>query len=190
LKFNLSHESWEETFTNENVDSLFNNFLNTYLRIFYHSFPLKKVFHKRSNKPWITTGIKISSQHKRDLFLLCRSSNNPALKHYYKTYCRTLTNVIKTAKKLYYDKLILKSKNRAKTLWNIVKTETKKERNEGGPPLINNRETFEEIKDTANNFNTYFSTTNAKPAVRNTQIHSIIFIKFSINRFLVCNWYQ
>ena len=67
FKFNLSHESWEETFTNENVDSIFNNFLNTYLRIFYHSFPLKKVFHKRSNKPWITTGIKISSQHKREI---------------------------------------------------------------------------------------------------------------------------
>jgi len=66
FKFNLRHESWVEIFTNDNVDSTFTNFLNTYLRIFYHSFPLKKAYHKRFNKPWMTTGIKTSSQHKRD----------------------------------------------------------------------------------------------------------------------------
>jgi len=101
--------------------------------------------------------------------LLCRSIKSPTLKHYYKTYCRTLTSVIKTAKKLYYDKLISNSKNSAKTLWNIVKTETKKGRNEVGPPLNNNGKTFEEFKDKANNFNTYFSNMNARPATRNAQ---------------------
>ena len=74
FKLNLSYESWDEIFTEENVDSVFNSFLNTYLRIFHHSFPLKKVYHSQYNKAWITTGIKISSQHKRDLYLLCRST--------------------------------------------------------------------------------------------------------------------
>jgi len=37
---NLSYESWDEIFTEENVDSVFNSSLNAYLRIFYHSFPL------------------------------------------------------------------------------------------------------------------------------------------------------
>ena len=46
FKFNLSHESWVEIFANDKVDSIFNNFLNTYLRIYYHGFPLKKVYHK------------------------------------------------------------------------------------------------------------------------------------------------
>jgi len=98
FKLNLSYESWDEIFTEENVDSVFNSFLNTYLRIFYHSFPLKKVYHSQHNKAWITTGIKISSQHKRDLYLLCRITNNPKLKNHYKTYCRILSDVIKTAK--------------------------------------------------------------------------------------------
>ena len=70
FQLNLSYESWEEIFTEETVDSIFNSFLNTYLRIFYHSFPLKKVYHSQLNKAWVTTGIKISSQHKRDLYLL------------------------------------------------------------------------------------------------------------------------
>jgi hypothetical protein len=42
FQMNLSYESWDAIFTDENVDSVFNSFLNTYLRIFYHSFPLKK----------------------------------------------------------------------------------------------------------------------------------------------------
>ena len=71
------------------------------------------------------TGIKISSKHKRDLYLLCRSTNNPTLKNYYKTYCRILSDVIKTAKKLYCNKLITDSNNKAKFTWNIVKMEKK-----------------------------------------------------------------
>jgi hypothetical protein len=167
FKLNLSYESWEEIFTNDNVDSVFSSFLNTYLRIFYHSFPLKKVYHKRYSKPWITTSIKISSQHKKDLYLLCRSINNPKLKNHYKTYCTILTDVIKTAKKLYYNKLIKNSKNKAKTLRNIVKTETKKKRNKDGPPLNDNGKTFKEYQTIANNFNTYSTNTNVKTSVNN-----------------------
>ena len=95
FKLNLSHESWEVICTENNVDVLFNCFLNTYLRIFYHSFPLKKMHHNLNNKAWITPGIKISSQHKRDLNLICRNTKDPKLKSYYKTYCRILSEVIK-----------------------------------------------------------------------------------------------
>jgi hypothetical protein len=42
FKFLLSYENWEEVFSDKNVNTIFNNFLNTYLRIFYTSFPLKK----------------------------------------------------------------------------------------------------------------------------------------------------
>jgi len=40
FKLNLSYESWDEISTEDNVDSIFNSFLNIYLRIFYHRFPL------------------------------------------------------------------------------------------------------------------------------------------------------
>ena len=38
----LSYESWEDIFIDNDVNAIFNNFLNTYLRIFQSSFPLKK----------------------------------------------------------------------------------------------------------------------------------------------------
>jgi hypothetical protein len=49
IKLNLSYESWSDTFTEEDEDTNFKNFLNAYLRIFYHSFPYKKV-HINYNK--------------------------------------------------------------------------------------------------------------------------------------------
>ena len=39
----------------------------------------------------------------------------------YKIYCNILTNVIKQQKKMYYDELIYKSKNKTKTTWKFVK---------------------------------------------------------------------
>jgi len=38
----LSYESWEDIFAENNVNTIFNNFLNTYLRRVYSSFPLKR----------------------------------------------------------------------------------------------------------------------------------------------------
>jgi hypothetical protein len=53
-----------------------------------------------------------------------RQDNDPHLKLYYKKYCKVLATVIKEAKKLYYDNAILKSKNKIKTTWSVVKKET------------------------------------------------------------------
>jgi hypothetical protein len=125
--------AWEVVFTEKEVDVLFNCFLNTYLRIFYHSFLLKKTHHNHNHKAWITTGIKISSQHKRDLYLICGSTKDPKLKSYYKTYCRILSEVIKMAKILHYNKLIINSNNKLKTIWNTVKMGGKD--NDNIPPL-------------------------------------------------------
>jgi len=62
---NLSYENWE-MLIKEDVNTVFNNFLNTYLRIFNPSFLLQKVYSTHNNKPWIITGIKMSCQNKLD----------------------------------------------------------------------------------------------------------------------------
>lgn len=41
FKVMLSYENWDEVCSNNNVDTICNSFLNTYLRIFYLCFPLK-----------------------------------------------------------------------------------------------------------------------------------------------------
>ena len=106
----LSYENWEDVFLDANVDLIFNNFLNTYLRLFYASFPIKKSHNFHKSKPWLTRGIRISCANKRTLFLACRKNNDSNCKKYY----RTLSSVILLDKKLYYNKLFLKSNNKQK----------------------------------------------------------------------------
>jgi len=51
---------------------------------------------------------------------MCSNSNNPVLKQYYNTYCKIMVNVIKEAKRIAYNKRILKSNNKSNTTWNII----------------------------------------------------------------------
>ena len=120
FSFLLSFENWEDVFFGENVNIIFNNFLNTYLRIFYSSFPITKSQNSYKSKPWLTNGIRISCANKRKLYLTYRNSNDPN----HKKYCQILTTVIMAEKKLHYNKLLLKCNNKKKTTWNIVKTIT------------------------------------------------------------------
>jgi len=55
---------------------------------------------------------------------MCRDGIDSKLKEHYKQNCKILTQVIRAAKKLYYNNLLLNSKNKQKTAWNIIKTVT------------------------------------------------------------------
>jgi hypothetical protein len=126
FQIKLSHEAWGNVFSNNDKDknTIFNNFLDTFPKTFYGSFPPKKTQLKQDNKNWLTTGIKTSCNNKRKLNLLCRESNDPNLKKHYKEYCKLLTKVITLTKKLYYSAKVTNSTNKPKTTWNIIKTIT------------------------------------------------------------------
>jgi hypothetical protein len=112
--------------------------------------------------PWLTTGIKISCNKKRELYLLSRQSNDPKLcKH--KLYCKILSQVIKASKESYYNKYIAASDNRTKSTWNIVKilTGIKINRKEISRININNTLT-DNYQLIVNSFNTYFLTVTDK----------------------------
>jgi len=59
-----------------------------------------------------------------------RDNNEMEHKFYHKHYCKILSKVVKEAKKLYYKEVITKSKNKMRTMWNIIHTETSKLTNE------------------------------------------------------------
>jgi len=117
----LSYETWDTIFCTDDVNKMFNSFLDSYLKFFFSSCPLKRVhIAKKKNKNWITLGILTSCKHKRELFIACRNSNNPDLINHYKRYCKILSAVIKEAKKLNYADKIKKSLNKNKTMWDTV----------------------------------------------------------------------
>jgi hypothetical protein len=145
----MNYESWDSIFDNNNmdIDSLLNLFQNNYLRIFYTSLPLHKTIQRGNrNKSWITTGIKISCNHNKDVYLLSRDNNDINLKGYYKQYCRILSSAIKQAKRLTYNNKIINSSNKMKTTWNIIKSETGRL----------NGHTTSKYQNTPDTFNKYF----------------------------------
>ena len=77
FKISLSYETWDCVFSlnnNPDVDTLFNSFLNNYLRIFHNHFPQLMFIKRHNHTSWITPGIKISCKHKRFLYLCTRSN--------------------------------------------------------------------------------------------------------------------
>ena len=120
----LSWQLWEDVFNSNDTNAKFNNFLNTYLRCYTACFEKINICNNyRFRNGWITKGIKASCKRKRELFLVSRSSNNFALKQYYKKYCLILTKIIRNAKRLHYNQMILRSKNKMKSTWQIINNE-------------------------------------------------------------------
>jgi hypothetical protein len=58
FKNSLSFETWGPVSEGDDVNTIFNSFLNIYIRIFYSSFPLTKI-NKIMYNSWIMIGIKI-----------------------------------------------------------------------------------------------------------------------------------
>jgi len=117
-----------------------------------------------------TPGIIISSQHKRELYLLCRSTKDSKLNNYYKKYCRNLSDVIKTAKERYYNKLLINSNNKSKTSWHIIQSETNKTKHNHGISSIEiDGKICNDYLDIAKAFNTYFTMLTEKISVNDSE---------------------
>ena len=109
FKDKLSSELWQNNFEydNNDVDNIFNSFLNSCLQIFYSWFPKKTINKTTSTKRWKTKVIINSCKRKKDLYLSTRNNNDIQLKEYYMRYSKILSKVIKTAKMLHYNKTAL-----------------------------------------------------------------------------------
>ena len=95
----LSYDTWDSIFTKNDVNEIYNSFLDTFLRHYHYCFPVTKTNKPSYCKSWITTGLRTSCKHKRELYMECRKYKNPTLDKYFKEYCWILSKVIKEAKK-------------------------------------------------------------------------------------------
>jgi len=117
----LKEEAWDSDYNSIDVNIIFNTFHCILLRHFESSLPSMYKSYSPNHNGWITKGIRISCQRKRDLYSIYRHSNSPRAKEFYKKYSAILKKVIIDAKKRYYDKQIELSPNRVRTTWNIIK---------------------------------------------------------------------
>jgi exonuclease III len=120
----LKTELWDDVYLHSNVNRAYSSFLTTFLKYFLQTFPLKKVSNKGGkNSGWITKGIKVSRQRLQLLCLLKRRmSLSVSTLNCIKSYQKIYKKVISEARKR-DDRIILRSKNHTKTLWQIIKKE-------------------------------------------------------------------
>jgi len=79
FQLKLNHETWEQVFGGNDVNKIFNSFLNIFLRIYYSSFSLIQAKSKMNQNSWITPGIITSCNHKRELYKELWKNNNATL---------------------------------------------------------------------------------------------------------------
>lgn len=106
FQINLSYEVWDDIFIDDDVDIIFNKFLNTYIRIFNSCFQTAKLRRESIYKLWITPRIKKSCSTKRELYTKTKDSNDPRVREHYRIYCKILSRSISAAKRLYLSKII------------------------------------------------------------------------------------
>ena len=112
------------TFDGNDINHIFNSFLNIFLRIYYSSFPFTQVKSKMNQNSRITPGIIISCKHKGKLYKELKNNNNATLASYYRYYHKIMSVVIGKAKKMEHDKLFLNSHNKVKTTWHVLNKES------------------------------------------------------------------
>jgi hypothetical protein len=157
LNLKLSYECWDDIFSHNDVNVSFNKFLNTYLTIFYCSFPTKTVHDSLFSKAWLTQGIKISCINKRKLCLNSRHSQDQNKKLHYRRYSKILAEVIKLAKRKYYNKLLINSTNKTKTTWNIIENINNRRGRQDTSSIKINGDITQNNQVIADTFNNYYS---------------------------------
>ena len=137
----------------------FESFYSHFTSLHEQHFPLKRVAFHKSKNDWITPGIRVSSDHLRQLHRVAKDANNNILSAHYRHFKRVLRKTIVKAKILQNDNNIKKSPNISKAIWDMVKTET----NQRDEPLskitkiVNeNGQPFKNISEQAEFINTYF----------------------------------
>jgi hypothetical protein len=156
----LSNEVWDNVYNLNDVNEIFNAFLNRFLLTYELFYTKQSSTNNHKDNGWLTTGIRISCRCKESLFILYRTNSNYLFKSYYKTDSTILRRVIREAKRKYYNQLITTSKNKTKTTWNIIKSESGRSNNlikERLPQTFLNNNKKIITKEAAHSFNKFFS---------------------------------
>lgn len=115
-------------------------------------FPEKKYAIKTRKNNWITTGIKKSCKTKRKLYLKKRQGK--VSNQEYNKYDKILKKVILNAKKISNSDFILKSENKTKATWSLVRDVSQ---NTGKVSILNSfDEKYGDPKTIVNRLNKYF----------------------------------
>lgn len=118
----LRNVNWNPIYIENDVNSAFNMFHSILGGCFTQAFQSKKVGLHRSDRGWLTGGIKISCRNKRSLILLANHFHTSTfLRDRVRVYSRVLRGIIHAAKNKYFQTKINSSSNKIKATWDAIK---------------------------------------------------------------------
>merc|ERR1712240_460962 len=101
------------------TNSSLNTFSTNYLALFDKYFPYVRMSKKSfKDKPYITSGIKVSIRRRNKLFKKYKNQPNDVNQAAWRRLKNKITELIKRSEQLYYKKLLSGHTNCSKSLWN------------------------------------------------------------------------
>ena len=142
-----------------NVNDAYDLFLNKFSELYNNHCPLKRFKIKQiPNKPWLTSGIKNAIKKKNNMYKVFLKRRNLENESRYKNYKNKLTEIIRNAKKQFFNNKFEKCKNNMKETWrninNLLYKNKRKEKETSH--FIYENEIINDKKRIANNFNNFF----------------------------------
>ena len=115
----MSSTNWNAIYTNDN--DWYTAFISQIVKYYNECFPLVIVSRKRSkDKPWITTGLKISVRHNYRLYKKSIRVGTTLAKNTYERYNKLLRRSIRNAQDNYYKELFTNKKNSVYNMWKTL----------------------------------------------------------------------
>ena len=134
-------------------------FTDKFTEVYEKCFPLKSYkFGYKTRKPWLTEGLKNSTDRKNKLYFRKQKTHNPEHERIYKKYRNKLNKLIHLAEQHYYEARLEENKNNLKRSWLILKEILNNRRN--ALPCsrfkMNNKTITSNKSVIANGFNSFF----------------------------------
>lgn len=123
LRNDLLHFDWNDIYNLNNVNEMYEQFLNSFNYMYNKHCPIKQIICKSDTmhvKPWFTNGLRNACIKKNLLykhFLVTRRSDDEI---HYKTYKNKLTCILRKCERDYYQNLLNSHKSNTKKTWNIL----------------------------------------------------------------------
>lgn len=154
----LNQENWFALYSEQNnADQAFKIFSESMEYYYNISFINRNEYCRKSNKnkskPWLTIGLKTSSKNIKQLHIQAKQGLVTA--EYYKKYKQIYRRLLRSAKRKFSDNKIINSKNKSRTVWNLINATIKKPVNKSVSFLHESRE-YTDFSEIANLFNNYF----------------------------------
>lgn len=157
----ISTTDWSMLDQVHGLNNKFVLFFESFHNSLLHSFPLEKcrLDTKINNKSWLSEQIINEGKLLRDIFKCCKYTNDLNLINRYKLMKNQHEKNIAIAKRNYNNNLLLKSDNRSRTYWYLIKNETNSHTKNDFPEYFTcetHSDRIYDLKTAAETFNTYF----------------------------------